>query len=290
MALQMERWAGSKLGEQAHFLMVCVDELPERTARQFVSEYNLQHVQIGYCGSQREYPTFPGQLGCGGLVIFDRDGRIAVAKTSSFNEIGVKAWFQADCTIATLCDEDDEGDDEADVALRLYRDMNSLRRDMNNGYVSALKGRDDVRADSKGKNDRVESEEKKALGSVPSVGHDLMDEEHEHCAALFQQLDKSPSVNVFEQLVKEIESHFDDEEKLLKSTGFGSGQPEGMSPLITHSQDHRRIVKAAYDMLENVRVKGDDEVIRSNTKELAELFETHATEHDSRYVEYLATF
>ena len=121
MALQMERWAGSKLGEQvrvpsnerpherlslnytneiynkqSHFLMVCVDELPERTARQFVSEYNLQHVQIGYCGSQREYPPFPGQLGCGGLVIFDRDGRIAVAKTSSFNEIGVKAWFQGE--------------------------------------------------------------------------------------------------------------------------------------------------------------------------------------------------
>ncbi|GMI03951.1 hypothetical protein TrLO_g6706 [Triparma laevis f. longispina] len=298
MALQMERWAGSKLGEKAYFLMVCVDPAAERTARKFVSEYDLKHVIVGFCGAQNEYPPFPGQLGCGGLVLFSPGGRIAVPKTPSYNQIGLKAWFTADCAIATLCDEDDEGDDEEDVKHRLYRNMNELRLDLQNGGVGVIAAKEEAQSKNPTSTSVIEKEKKKALGSVPRVGHDLMDEEHEHCAALFQQLEREPSVEVFEALVREMQEHFEHEEQLLKQTGFGSASPAGLSPLITHSQDHKRIITTANAMLEAARAaarvkgKGGDfaSVLRGGAKELAELFVAHATQHDSRYVEYLATF
>mmetsp|Transcript_12719 Transcript_12719/g.25919 ORF Transcript_12719/g.25919 Transcript_12719/m.25919 type:complete len:282 (+) Transcript_12719:234-1079(+) len=281
----MERWAGSKLGEKAHFLCVCVDPSAERVAKKFVKELNLQHCIVGYCASQEEFPTFPAQLGCGGLVIFDADGRIAMGKTQSLNEIGLPAFWNADHAIVALCDEDDEEDDAEDAQRRVYRDMNQLRYDVMNGGARPCQVPRDPNA---GKEERQKKEEAaKSLGSVPSVGHDEMDHEHEECTKLIQKIEKEKSIRAFEDLLTELVEHFAHEENLLKEKGFGSNAPSALSPLITHTQDHKRIIMVVGQMLERAKQRG---VWDSCAHELANIFETHATQFDARYEEYLATF
>lgn len=106
--------------------------------------------------SQEEFPTFPAQLGCGGLVIFDADGRIAMGKTQSLNEIGLPAFWNADHAIVALCDEDDEEDDAEDAQRRVYRDMNQLRYDVMNGGARPCQVPRDPNA---GKEERQKKEE-----------------------------------------------------------------------------------------------------------------------------------
>jgi len=114
-----------------------------------------------------------------------------------------------------------------------------------------------------------------------------MDDEHEQCAVLIQRIEKERSLEAMEEFLKELVEHFEHEEKLLAETGFGSTAPAGLSPLITHTQDHKRIIRVVGQMLAIAKVEGINE---GCVKELAELFETHAVEFDSRYTEYLATF
>jgi hemerythrin len=290
----MERWAGSNLGDLVNFLCVCVDPSAEHTAKTFVRELNLTKSIIGYCGSRKEFPTFPAQLGCGGLVIFDGSSRIVVPATQSLNQIGLPAFWNADNMLVAMVKEDDEEDEEdrLDRERRLYRDMDELRYDLVNGGARPcqIPGGPPAQKIQKEAVEGASASDKEAnapLGAVPSVGHSGMDHEHESCASLIRMVASDRSFPALEELLSELVQHFEHEEKLLKDTGFGSEAPEGMSPLTTHKQDHERIIKAVKGMIEKAKVEGVGEECG---REIADLFENHAKEFDGRYTEYLATF
>lgn len=281
----MERWAGSKLGQDhCHFVMVSVDGAAARVAELFVRTYGLRHARIGYAAGRASAPPFPAQLGCMGLVIFDAEGSIVTSRSPALNEVGVKAFATVDATVAALCFEDDDDDDVADAASRVYQSMRELQEDVFDppgcrpaapvGQVQP--GWAPVAPPPPPPPTR--------LGAVPSVGHAGMDTEHEECAVAFAKLKSERTAAALAALVSELASHFDHEEALLKASGFGAGVPDGLSPLVSHAADHKRILGVARA---EQRTAGAGPVREGCAEDLAALFEAHATQFDARYEEYV---
>ena len=293
----MERWAGSTLGTLVNFLCVSVDSSAERTAQKFVRELNLSHSIVGYCGSRLEFPKFPAQLGCGGLVIFDETSRIVVPATQSLNQVGLPAFWSADRILEAMVREDDEDDEEdkVDRERRLYRDMGELRYDLVNGGARPCQIPGGPEPGRKNQNKKADAPASKPppkgveSGSVPSVGHALMDSEHDSCLSLIRSVSMERTLPSLLAVLSEFSEHFSHEEDLLSSSGYGSDSPKGLSPLDTHKQDHERIIRELEGMVERARERGG-KAGEDDGRIIMDLFESHATEFDARYTEYLATF
>ncbi|GMI36241.1 hypothetical protein TeGR_g6409 [Tetraparma gracilis] len=312
----MERWAGSALGSSVHFLMVCVDPDPERTCSTFIKTYGLEKTIVGFCKDRSHFPSFPAQLGCQGLVIFDASGRIALGCSPALNRVGVSAFKKVDALAVTLAEDAgmDEDDLEPDMSGRgrLYESAQELQEELYEATVAeqnrARAARTKRAAPAPSESvckvapaDRYKAQEAKAqqpekrLGAVPSVGHKEMDHEHEECAEAFERLRKERSTNALRDLIKLLADHFKHEEDLMEASSFGAGSPAGLSPVISHKTDHVRILEVANKYLEaalDAAMESQDGVGpfvgEDCARSIAGLFETHATEFDSRYEGHLA--
>uniref|UniRef100_A0A7S3JS63 Hemerythrin-like domain-containing protein n=1 Tax=Aureoumbra lagunensis TaxID=44058 RepID=A0A7S3JS63_9STRA len=272
----MERWANSSLGKSVHFLMVCVDvPQAEVVARKYVNELGLNGVCIGFCKDESDFPHFRAQLGCQGLIIFDKNSKIVVRRTAALNEVGVQAFVSTDAIITSLLEDDDDQNSAytADASTRIYRDIDFLRSDLRYRISCSL--------------ETIQQKQQSRLGSVPSVGNAEMDAEHDACSLLFDRLARERTPKVLAELVQALATHFEHEEQLLIAAGFGQNAPEGFSPLISHTKDHTRIITAARTALALTLKNG---VPLDCAQNLAHLFEQHAIQFDTHYSDYLIAY
>jgi len=273
----------------------------------FKETYGLEKTKVGFCVGRQDYPPFSAQLGCQGLVIFDGEGRIAVGCSPALNRVGVVAFKKVDATVLTLAE--DCGMDESDLVdgeARVYATSQELQGDVFDSNMRAEERRRNAakRPAPQEKNPLCAvppekrcppvrddaSDEKKRLGEVPSVGHDEMDHEHAACADAFERLERERTVEALRDLISLLTHHFEHEEALMQSSGFGAGAPAGLSPLESHKTDHARILDLAEAQLSLARELAKKAgggsgpfVPASCAKSIADLFEVHATEFDSRY-------
>jgi hemerythrin len=321
----MEKWAGSSLGSHVHFLMVCVDPDPERTAESFIATYGLKNTIVGYCQSRQDFPTFPAQLGCQGLVVFDSAGAIAVPCSPALNRVGVSAFKKVDAVIVTLAEDAgvDEDDLEPDSARpRVYGSAQELQEDL---YNAAVAEQNRVRAATcaaasgkrpaeeacnvapeerykaaeaearQGTGHQQQQQRRRKLGQVPSVGHAEMDLEHSRCALAFDRLQRERSTSALGDLIELLAAHFKHEEELMVASGFGAQAPAGLSPVVSHKTDHERILQAATEHFEealDAAMESEDAVgpfVKEDcAAKISLLFETHAKEFDARYEGHLS--
>ena len=73
----MDKWASGQYGDDVAF--VCVSLAGPELASTFVKELKLLKTTVTYAS---EDPAW-GQLGCGGFIVLDGDGRVASAKTAA---------------------------------------------------------------------------------------------------------------------------------------------------------------------------------------------------------------
>jgi hemerythrin len=121
------------------------------------------------------------------------------------------------------------------------------------------------------------------FNKVVSVGHEGMDAQHQECIGAFKKLCSeltSESLQVVRQVLKE---HFDEEESLLKESGFGGGDDGPFSALTSHSKDHDRIIRIADDALAKLSSERDVAVPKELVGKLCKAFVEHATMYDSLY-------
>ena len=81
----MDEWASGKYAGRVAF--VCVSLAGPELASTFVKELKLSKSTVTYT---EESPTW-GQLGCGGFIVYDSDGKVASRKTKAYLEVRERA-------------------------------------------------------------------------------------------------------------------------------------------------------------------------------------------------------
>ena len=79
------------------FVTVCVDsQKPEPVAREFQNLYfgtpGSSSIINAYIEERDDYPKFPTQLGCQGLLLLDCEGRIATMRSPAFLDFREKVF------------------------------------------------------------------------------------------------------------------------------------------------------------------------------------------------------
>lgn len=93
-------WARGRLGAKVDFL--CVSVAGRQVASQFLHQINIQTALLGYCDN--EMPRF-GQLGCGGFVVLDGEGKVANPKTPAFLQVGEQSFSFVETLLGKLGSE-----------------------------------------------------------------------------------------------------------------------------------------------------------------------------------------
>jgi len=94
---------------------------------------------------------------------------------------------------------------------------------------------------------------------MPSVGIESMDDEHEKCEEALDGLIRSPSVATLTHCMSILVEHFQHEESLMKTSGFGRPNEGEFSPFANHVKDHERILDIGFKELGKLSQQGSNE-------------------------------
>lgn len=137
------------------------------------------------------------------------------------------------------------------------------------------------------------------LGSVPSVGHEAMDSQHASCVDALNALSQRLTVPALQHVRDDLAAHFEEEEALLRSSGFGSGpcagscnkeescQAADFSAFGSHVADHKRIIDiadTALAALQNACTSSEGAVPNEVAVQLRRAFVEHASMYDALYM------
>ena len=131
-------------------------------------------------------PNFRVQLGCSGFVIIDQDGRFVTTKSKAFLDYGPNAF---------------------DDVEMLLREHTSAFGDSSHGRVTPTMNNSSASG---------------AITSLPKVGNEDMDKEHETLIHYLKILSQEKSKNALKTLQLEFKEHSQHEEQLMSKIGFGS--------------------------------------------------------------------
>ena len=101
----MDEWASGKYSGRVAF--VCVSLAGPELASTFVKELKLsESTVVAYTD---ENPAW-GQLGCGGFIVYDGDGRIASRKTAAYLEVRGRAFKDVESLLDSLLEGANPGE------------------------------------------------------------------------------------------------------------------------------------------------------------------------------------
>lgn len=206
----MEKWA-RMYGSQAQFLMVCVESAG--VAVNFGRMFDLKSVVNSYIPSRGYMPVGFGQLGCSGFVVSTDDGCFVSRKTQAYLQYGEEAFTFVEKLLLKV------------FAIKpLPRDKPKRKR---------------------GGEEKKEDDFLNPNWVLPSVGNESMDKEHEDCEEALSNFVSQPSVQSLTKVMELLTAHFQHEELLMKSFGFGR-PGEDFSPYSNHVKDHERILDIGF--------------------------------------------
>jgi len=243
----MSAWS-AKFNHLATFLCICVDDL--RVAcwfRQFTGS------SMNALIDRQNPPTFRVQLGCSGFVIIDENGNFITTKTDAFLDYGDRAFYY----VEELLHENSAS----------FRNSNSEQ-----SHVAEEK-----KCTSEPNETDLDASIRKSL---PVVGHEKMDREHEIIVECLNRLAKEKSKRALEKVLCEFREHSENEEQLLSQLGFIGGD---LSAFKSHADDHKRIIGLMISILEKTAAS----IAISDIVKVNEVIHIHAERFDTLYAEVL---
>ena len=147
-----------------------------------------------------------GQLGCSGFIVSDGQGCFVSRKTKAYLQYGDNAFLHVEQLL------------HQNFAIQPWteEEMNAKTEDVLNPNWT-----------------------------LPSVGVSSMDHEHEECEEALSLLLRTQSAESLRKALEKLIEHFQHEENLMKSSGFGR-PGESFSPYANHVKDHERILDIGY--------------------------------------------
>lgn len=116
--------------------------------------------------------------------------------------------------------------------------------------------------------------------ALPSVGVDVLDEEHAECCVCLQKLAEERTRASLLMTLEIFQLHFDHEEKLFEQTGFGN-HGTAFSGTQSHLADHEAIILKMETQIERL---GENEEIQCDfIDDLANHLQTHNVVYDALF-------
>jgi len=207
----MEAWA-RLYGEAVQFLCVCVESM--EVALAFSQMFDFKAAVNSYIPERSYMPVGFGQLGCSGFIISDSSGCFVSRKTAAYLSYGVGAFENLEKILA----------DELNVVKPSPQEPSTVLK--------------------------AEIDTIQRLELPSSLGIESMDNEHYACTVVLNDLLQDPILKNLRVALEVLESHFSDEEELMKKHGFGGDPKSSFSPLASHCKDHERILNMGRQLVD----------------------------------------
>jgi hypothetical protein len=269
----MDKWASGKYSEDVAF--VCVSLGGPELASTFVKELKLTTTTVTYSS---EDPAW-GQLGCGGFIVLDGDGRVASAKTAAYLDVRERAFREVESLLDSLLDWKGCQGARCRGGTKLPAPPEPSASpppsppppspSLGSCGTASLAPKDAPRLEERAMGTcaaRIPRSEGRGGGDhepvvsfsapIQSVSIAALDAEHAACTAALQQLASTHSFAALEQVLRAYEAHFSHEETLLDTYlwqeaaataaaggAAGGGFDKNASMRSSHFADHARMLR-----------------------------------------------
>jgi len=227
----MRTWSDAFPKGQVRFVCVSVDERAEEVAWEFQRLFFADSdVLNAFIEDEGDFPKFPTQLGCSGLVVLDAEGRFATLRSPAYTQYRDAAFEPVERLLEQLVAYGKPGGEEK--RKRKIRDEDAFAVSEERAAVI----------------ERPCSDGKCCISGLPSfelpsVGHAGMDAEHAELEDAMRAAAKSRAVSDVDTLRKLFTEHAEREEELMRRSGFRTGGI--FSVLESHVADHSSIAEVA---------------------------------------------
>jgi len=240
----MDNWSCTWLAE--HVVFACASTAGAEVAMLFAEEFGFENVVNGYAESERDIPF--GQLGCSGLIVFDAAGRLLVrAFTPTYLEARHKSFRMFE--------------------QWMKQTFRLSAPDRNKGPKACLRPAPEV---------HEKKAEETTTGKLIQLGIRELDEEHEECDVVLQQLLSAPTLGTLRAFLQLLQKHFAHEEEILAAH---PSMPD--RALASHKEDHRQMLKSLQNAL-------DDGLTSEFLDEIKDRFFSHIQLFDMQYAKMVA--
>lgn len=289
-------WSESSNFGHVNFVCVCVDGRAAEISRLFQREYfGSSRVLNAMIRSDEDFPRFPTQLGCQGFVVVDASGRFATLRSPSLNKVGAKAFDYVENVLAQLRGDDDGDPGPVDDGREL-KISSWQRREPPSAPAPAPAPSEAAPTETKAvfaehacRDDPqpLESSHCPPCYELGTVGHGKMDDDHAQLERLMQAAVSSGLAADVEALVAFFARHAEEEEELMRESGFGRGGGAGgmFSAVDSHAADHAAIFEAGSEV--SATADEDGRVEEARVRSLCRRIVEHAVNYDAKYAGHL---
>lgn len=247
----MQAWRRA-YGDDVALVCICVDGRPVETAREFRRLYFDDTMTNGFIDDPRDFPTFPAQLGCQGLVVLDAKGRFATQRSPAFLEYRHQAFRAVEAMLVPLIAA-------APPCAERGRAATTPRQEEEKEEETCAKGASKAPKSSRAtfsENACCDAptpldEEADPAYALPPVDHDDLDADHAVISALMRAVTKSNTAADLIALRDEFLAHAAREEAIVRAAeqaargGSAPGTTSSFEASDSHAADHVRIAGMA---------------------------------------------
>lgn len=243
------------------FVTVCVDsQKPEPVAREFQNLYfgspgGSSTIINAFIEERDDYPKFPTQLGCQGLLLLDCEGRIATMRSPAFLDFREKAFEDVEHLLEALI----ATGKAQQVATSSSESLVSSEHVNLEGRLTSVASFP-LNACSE-EAVTLDEEWSDPDFQLPLIQHESIDQEHLVLEDLMRTAVRTQETRDVQALQIFFMQHSEHEEAIMRRSGFAAERERNFSAIESHTRDHKNIVNFAESILHNT-AEGSDRQLR----------------------------
>jgi hemerythrin len=243
------------------FVTVCVDsQKPEPVAREFQNLYfgtpgGSSSIINAFIEERDDYPKFPTQLGCQGLLLLDCEGRIATMRSPAFLDFREKAFEDVEHLLEALI----ATGKAQQVATSSSESLVSSEHVNLEGRLTSIASFS-LNACSE-EAVTLDEEWSDPDFQLPLIQHESIDQEHLVLEDLMRTAVRTQETRDVQALQIFFMQHSEHEEAIMRRSGFAAEREGNFSAIESHTRDHKNIVNFAESILHNT-AEGSDRKLR----------------------------